>query len=234
MDGQILEAIKIFPVTLITNPFIIDKIFLKLGLGKLDYNYLGKLVFPILGSILVFIFVTLMYKYMNLESTVDPASNYVSLLKLVMYIYYLAMLFCFKAEDKYERYRLFGLFYLVCIILSFLSDDINKVIVDLLNMTMKEEEVLDICLFKKLIDSFLTPIKEAILTYIIFDTVTKDKKEENDNQIKQNIDDDLDVERQDANKILLLDKTDANSFKVNVLDNDSGQVRDYQIQVNKR
>ena len=90
---------------------------------------------------------------------------------------------------------------------------------------------LDIKSYDILINDCFIPIKEAMLTYIIFDTAFEQKSH---NQNEKIVDVILKDEQERLNASSVLDKTEANLFKVNVLDNENGQVTNYQIRVNRK
>lgn len=66
---------------------------------------------------------------------------------------------------------------MLCTIISLSIDNefVSNIIIDILNVIPNGEK-LDMESYKLLVNAFLVPIKEAILTYIIFDTVADDKK----------------------------------------------------------
>ncbi|HAC02546.1 MAG TPA: hypothetical protein DCE63_01165, partial [Eubacterium sp.] len=73
--------------------------------------------------------------------------------------------------------------------------------------------------YNLLIEAIIEPIKEAILTYIIFDTVRKSKDDKKDNKIENN--------REKINM-----QFDENiKFKVDVKDNKTGYKYNYSISV---
>ena len=109
--------------------------------------------------------------------------NYKSILKIVMFIIYLAVLFLNREVKRFHKYIIFGMFYLLCVNLTFFSDSINLMIVRSMNKLLFDG--LGIKEFEFIIDGFLVPIKEAILTYIIFDTVLEKKQDQEQKFNKQ-------------------------------------------------
>ena len=76
-------------------------------------------------------------------------------LKIVFYSAYVIVAFMYHRENKKVKYSFFGLFYFLCIVISYIP----------LDMFLGESNT--VILF---VDDILMPIKEAMLTYIIFDT----------------------------------------------------------------
>ena len=87
-------------------------------------------------------------------------------------------------DSKVEKtYKVFGLLYIVCIMLKYVSTDANDLrIAELLIEGSSDTKVDAYYLFR---DACLEPIKEAILTFIIFDTAISDKKKEKKESNKQ-------------------------------------------------
>ena len=81
---------------------------------------------------------------------------------------------CIRDSDKSKKYIVFGVFYILCVALNFCSESMVNMIVSFLNRVSTQ----NICLesYEMLYFNVLTPIKEAILTYIIFDVVFEKKE----------------------------------------------------------
>lgn len=68
--------------------------------------------------------------------------------------------------------------YLICVLLSFSSQSINYVIMNFLNAITSSN--LDLEAFELFVNDILIPIREAILTYIIFDTIMGNENRKQD------------------------------------------------------
>lgn len=213
--------------TIVLNPVILDKILLKLGVGDNNYSYASTIVLFIGGFIFVYIISAIIFNKMNLSEENYTTENFEAILKICVYIYYLAALFLCTNADKKSKYILFGCFYGICIILSFFSDWLDNMIIEMMNMipdgNMSNET------YNSIKEVCLTPIKESILTYIIFDTVM----DKNDNN--QYIDNDEENTDTKENKIdnKVLSSCNANAYNVDVLDKENGKEKNYLITVKK-
>ena len=87
---------------------------------------------------------------------------------------FIVVLFFYRKNDKSKKYIVFGVFYILCVALNFCSESMVNMIVFFLNRVSTQ----NICLesYEMLYFNVLTPIKEAILTYIIFDVVFEKKE----------------------------------------------------------
>lgn len=162
---------------IVTNPFILDSFYDKNGVETIDYSYVVavKMLFAIGGVLIAFILAFLIFKHCNSESDINIAmQNFEAILKITVFIIYLIVLFMYKSANRFLKYIIFAIFYGICIILSFSSQSINEYIIYILNLL--NDGGLDLESYKLLINDFMIPIKEAILTYIIFDTVIEYKK----------------------------------------------------------
>lgn len=180
-----VNNLLIFVLGIFTNPFILDSFSKKIGVETTDYSYAVRMLLTIGGILIAFIFATVIFELGNKEINEDIAmQNFEAILKIMVFIIYLIVLFMYKSENKFFKYIIFGLFYSISIILSFSSQSINVYIISILNKLTDGN--LDLQSYGLLINDFLIPIKEAILTYIIFDTIIENKK---NNKIdkKQNV-----------------------------------------------
>lgn len=93
-----------------------------------------------------------------------------------MYIIYLFFLFMTKDWNKVKKYKIFGFIYVLSIILGYMSENMTNDIIDFLNFIHITESPIDINVWELLVNGVLNPVKEAILTYIIFDTILKNEE----------------------------------------------------------
>ena len=173
-EKKYITSVCVFCLTIIINPFVTDKISKKLGDTKSDYWYAVRMMLIFCGILVALIIAMPLYKYTNLSSNDGELKEFRSIIKISVYIVYIIVLFLWKNSDKYLKYLIFGSFYLLCIILSFCTDTLHGYIMETLNRL--PDGNLDTMSYNILIDDCLVPIKEAILTYIIFDTVFGIKK----------------------------------------------------------
>ncbi len=219
----IANSLMLFVLGVIANPFFLDCVSKKLGIGTDDYFYGMRLLFTWLGIFVAFIIAMFIFAVTN-QSVTDKDNalqNFEAILKIIVYIIYIIVLFMYKSENKFFRYIIFGLFYFICVILSFSSQSINEIIIKLLNHipggSLDEES------YGLLINDFIVPIKEAILTYIIFDTIIKDHH-------KKTADEDNEINKKTEDEDVFIDGI----FAVEVFDKDIRKNSNYNIQVKKR
>ena len=160
-------------------------------------------------------------------------------MSITMYLLFIVVLFFYRKNDKSKKYIVFGVFYILCVALNFCSESMVNMIVFFLNRVSTQ----NICLesYEMLYFNVLTPIKEAILTYIIFDVVFEKKekkifsvdvidkqslKKENYEIIVQKY-----FERKSHNRIKCLEILKS-SFKIKVYRHFSSKKRDRRIPQN--
>ena len=164
---------------LILNPWLMERLLKKYSIDKANYIWGLKFILLFLGVLFALIFTTVVYKISGLESSsnVDIEHNayndYTSIFKVLIFVIYLGILWLCTSEHKYNNYIFFGLFYLICVVLGYFSKNMEDGFIKVLNMVPQSD--LDTESYKLLTDCILNPIKEAILTYIIFDTVSENK-----------------------------------------------------------
>lgn len=93
------------------------------------------------------------------------------------------MLWVFKRKDKRNRYIIFGLFYCICVLLSYVSKNFSEMVIYSLN-SIFGDGALDEISYQLLIECIVDPIKEAILTFIILDTTIPNIARKNDSNCK--------------------------------------------------
>lgn len=90
-----------------------------------------------------------------------------------------------KDWNKVAKYKIFGWIYGVSIVLGYMSDTMINRLINLLNVVHLTDRTIDINVWRLLTDDVLNPIKEAILTYIVIDTILeKSKVDKRDNDDK--------------------------------------------------
>lgn len=220
-DRKYEDSLLIFVFSIMSNPFILDKI-----QGKEDdYSYAATIVLFVGGFIFAYIIAIVIFNKLCSGEQSYTIANFDAILKICVYIYYLAALFLCMSADKKSKYILFGCFYGICIILSFFSDWIDNMIIEMMNMI--PDGNMSIETYNTLEYACLNPIKEAILTYIIFDTVI----DKNDNN--QYIDTDEENKDIKENKIDNKVLSSCNAYNVDVLDKENGKNKNFLITVRK-
>lgn len=223
-----INTVCILILSLIANPFITDKISKKIGTTRSNYWYAFRMMFNFCGILLAFIIAMSLYEFTDMSNIDDELKEFSAIFKISVYLVYLLVLFLWKNSDKYLKYLIFGCFYLLCVMLSFFTETFHSYILEMLNSL--PDSNLDIVSYNILINDILVPIKEAILTYIIFDTViipngenSKKKREE------------LDViEVESKEEVNPLDEQGEHFFAVNVQDNGTRESKEYLIKINKK
>ena len=99
------------------------------------------------------------------------------ILKICVYFIYMIVIDFVSAENKRKEYYIFGIIYIICLLISFIPSKYNTIIVRLLNVIFGYQHMDEIT-YEFIIEAILMPIKEAVLTYIIFDTVKDNIKKE--------------------------------------------------------
>lgn len=227
-DKQLFDAVIIFGLVIVSNPVVLDRISKKLGIEKTDYTYALKIIGVFTGTLIAYLLTILIYNNTELKNGDNELENFNAIFKMCVYFIYLLTLFLCKSSEKFSKYIIFGAFYIICVLLSFSSDTINMMLINILNFLSDSD--IDNESFNILVQSFLNPIKEAILTYIIFDTVIEKKDgnlDEKNNNVKENVDE---VESKNE----LIDTQTNTFFSVSVHDDYTGKNRKYLIEVNKR
>lgn len=161
--------------------------------GKPDYFYFFTVL---LGSIGWLVASQISLKFGN---------EYVKGLQISMYIIYLVFLFMIKNVDKNIKYKVFGIWYGVFIALSFMPETIIQDIIRIMNMLFQEK--FDKAVYDLLFVGFIEPVKEAILTFIIFDTIIENvsNNSENRNNVRITTMEELQQNKQRENHILIED-----------------------------
>ncbi len=164
--SKYVESIVMFAWAIFLCPLFLDKVFKRVG-GKPDYFYFFTVLF---GSIGWFVATQISLKF---------GDESVKGLQISMYIIYLIFLFMIKKVDKNIKYKVFGIWYGVFIALSFMPETLIQDIIRIMNMLFQEK--FDKAVYDLLFVGFIEPIKEAILTYIIFDTIIENVSNNSEN-----------------------------------------------------
>lgn len=161
--------------------------------NKKDTGYYQKArcIILFLAVIFLVLFMSFLVSILK-ESTVELIEM---IMKMLMYIVYLAISFMYRDASKCQKYIVFGIFYIIYNLISFIPENFDVVIVNALNWMFRYQH-LNIISYRLIIDGVIMPIKESALTYIIFDTVfdnidnkkKMEKQEETYNVIHKNSD----------------------------------------------
>lgn len=169
-------------------PPILDKITKKLGF-KIDYFYIFRIMLTVLAVFFVLFTLPIPIYIMTNHGVSNKVilSRMIAICKCLVYVIYLAIIYLYNDTNKKRKYYIFGITYMLCILISYVPDTDYKVVINILNCIPNTQK-LDQESYLLIIDGILMPIKEAFLTYIIFDTVIseKDTKRENVGESKEN------------------------------------------------
>ena len=168
----IIEGILIIAYGIIINPYVLGRIVGKIGGQEMDFSYLLRLLLLGTGFFVAYSIANVIFLQLSTEDI--TVENYEAIFKILVYMIYLIVLFMFQNHDKTQKYIIFGIFYSGCVVLSFSSEMINSMIIDMLNLVPQGN--IDTESFKILVNDFFVPVKESILTYIIFDVIIEEKR----------------------------------------------------------
>lgn len=168
-------------LTITINPHFLDRIEKKITGNECDYKeLLIQLSYYLCLPLATFVIVV----YHTNVQTTDSATVMKSF-KVTLYLLFLCALFIgtISKYDSKRKYIIFGLVYLFCVIQGYAPEELFEI------LNRLPLETLDWTSYEVLINGMLNPIKEAILTFIIFDTVfdyvkKNGKREENVNNNK--------------------------------------------------
>lgn len=188
LKGKWINGVICLILAFIYSPSILDKIAKKLEL-KIDYFYIFRFILSILAVFLI-LFTLLILEYIMTNHGMSNQvilSRMIAICKCLVYVIYLAIIFLYNDTNKKRKYFIFGITYILCTLISYVPDTDYKVVINILNCIPNTQK-LDEESYVLIIDGILMPIKEAFLTYIIFDTVISEKyvKRENVGESKEN------------------------------------------------
>lgn len=188
LKGKWINGVICLILAFIYSPSILDKIAKKLEL-KIDYFYNFRFILSILAVFLI-LFTLLILEYIMTNHGVSNQvilSRMIAICKSLVYVIYLAIIFLYNDTNKKRKYFIFGITYILCTLISYVPDTDYKVVINILNCIPNTQK-LDEESYVLIIDGILMPIKEAFLTFIIFDTVISEKyvKREKVGESKEN------------------------------------------------
>lgn len=188
LKGKWINGVICLILAFIYSPSILDKIAKKLEL-KIDYFYIFRFILSILAVFLI-LFTLLILEYIMTNHGVSNQvilSRMIAICKSLVYVIYLAIIFLYNDTNKKRKYFIFGITYILCTLISYVPDTDYKVVINILNCIPNRQK-LDEESYVLIIDGILMPIKEAFLTFIIFDTVISEKyvKREKVGESKEN------------------------------------------------
>lgn len=175
-----IETIKssfepgVFFLAILANPFAMSVLIKQNNMDEETYIYGLKLMLCCIGTVIALVIACIVFYKMYPSDVSGTEENFEAILKITMFVVYLLIIYLCESENKSKNYRIFGLFYCMCVASSFFSVSLTDQFISLLNkipgggMNMES--------YKILTEDLIIPIKEAILTYIIFDTAIESKK----------------------------------------------------------
>lgn len=227
----LLQSLFVLAAGILLNPIILDKLVKRIGVKTMDYSQSLEFSIIFLGALLAFGITAIIYLITSSQTADETVSvqNFESILKITVYITYIAVLFINQNADKKVKYIIFGIVYLVCVLLSFASQSINCIIVKFLNLFSDSD--LDLEALELFVNNVLFPIREAILTYIIFDTIigSKGKKKDNLRNIDIENDENMNYDEKQYGKIL-----NEKTFEIELTDNSSTKNVNYIIHIERQ
>lgn len=178
-----------FSLAVVANPFIMGVLLKKNLMDETKYIIGLKMMLCILGTIIAFVIAFVIFYKTGFIYKDKIEENFEAFLKISMFVVYLIIIYLCASENKCINYIVFGFFYCMFVVPSFFSVDITDEYIKLLNII--SENSMNRESYKILVEDYFVPIREAILTYIIFDTVIECKK-------KSKIEKKKDADRQDT------------------------------------
>lgn len=218
IKGEIVGFLMIFIIAILSFPLFQDWIDKKYGIQSEYYKELRFFMTfftPLICLLLAFGIIKIMSNQEYEEYMIIEIIK--KFLQISIYIIYLVVFFMYskKESSQKNKYIFFGTVYFISVLISYIPDETMVLILN----NIPNDEKLTMESYNLLIEAIIEPIKEAILTYIIFDTVRKSKDDKKDNKIENN--------REKIN--MQFDKNI--KFKVDVKDNKTGYKYNYSISV---
>ena len=158
------EAIITIVFGTLFNPLWVEFIADKIGKSSSNYYDVLRTTIPYLGMLIIVVAVAKVY---NLCGIGYNQEEFVSWVAVGIYLSYLIILLLFIDEEKGKRYVQFAIFYSICIVISLAGERLDGYIIDFLNHFITSQ--LDRNTYGILVEAFVNPIKEAMLTIIILD-----------------------------------------------------------------
>ena len=156
------------------NPLFVDKIMGKVLKSLTRYYDILQTVMPYLSLTVVLYLSVIVCKLGGISS---DGEEFVSVVKICIYIYYVLIMFVCKDENKRKRYYKYATFYAFCIVLSFATGKVETTFINIFNFVFNVK--MDEATYALLNNGCLLPLKEAMLTYIILDTAIETGREKN-------------------------------------------------------
>lgn len=223
--GKIIGAIIILLIAILLFPLVQDYYDKKYSIQNEYYKEL-RFVLTFFTAIFALLLANVFINIMEVQGYEENLilDKVKELLQIIIYIVYLVVLFMYSKneESQKNKYILFGTIYFVFILISYIPDDTMVLILN------KIPDELTLCSYRLLIDAIIDPIKEAILTYIIFDTVMETKKHneiEEDKESTENKTEETNTQSQ---------YNGSAKFEVEVKDNKTGYECNYEISVKQK
>lgn len=187
-DTPVMSVITIILCTIPINPIILNALQRKIDGNRFDFISLLKWLFLFCGIVFALYIAFAIYGWDGQKTNVQyvEVEKLKAIIAIVMYFTYVLILFLYKNDDKSRKYTIFGIFYILCITFTFLSESMLNNVVSFLNKIFVDH--VDVEILRMLYSTVLNPIKEAILTYIIFDVIFDEKREKESKNKKKGID----------------------------------------------
>lgn len=220
----------LYAVVILMLPFIFKKIGISDKQSFKDIRLIIVALSLVIDLIIV-LYILDKFKINNYDITT-------AIVQIIVYLNYTFILFMFKNEDKNKMYFIFGVFYIMCIIISYINESMcaNNYI-PLIN-TLKN--FLDYNLIKEFIyitrfcvEALIMPIKEAVLTYIIFDSIfdhQDNKKNIENNDQKGN----KEIYRENKIEKINIQDNRKPQYQIEVIDNKTHNRYNYYITVKRK
>ena len=153
-----IAAIMLFFITVICSPLVQDKI-LK---GQNGYFQEMKMILTFLGVIFCLMVMQIYVNQMSAQGMgeADIFDKMEGYLKILVYLLYLGVIFLYKDESQFRNYIIFGIIYMVCVVVSYIPSGDKSMVVSILNKLTHSQD-LDVESYNILIDDILMPIKES-------------------------------------------------------------------------
>ncbi len=171
---EYIIAFECFLFALLLNPFIMKCLIDRNNTEEKYYMFGYKVGLCICGVLISFIVAVVVFGKSGVGNTIEAEENFDAILKICVFVTYFLIIYLCVSENKVINYTIFGVFYFFCIALSFFSTSLTNEFIKILNII--PDSNMDIESYGLLTKDFIVPIKEAILTYIIFDTVFDNSK----------------------------------------------------------